>query len=329
MSKLLANEWTVMSALLAELQNLLRLTQTESMVATTRRAQAASDDIARELAQNAQDAADRAGELADAIRSLGGVPNVVAHVLNRFGTATRLQLEQTLPLREALQNDLRLELELRERARFARALAQSAGQAKVARLLERIEGSHEETIDWIEHRLGEVASGVPSAIRSTPAQVAARISSRLAFLPARAVAAGVNRTVHQLNVAQDRTNRLVQQNVERGRLVAEAVGEGASAAREAFLGRTEERALEHGDAETAANVHRIRANVGALEADELPIDAYDDLTVADVKAALLELDDAADVRAVLGYEDAHRARKGVLNAAESRLDQLVGELIAH
>jgi bacterioferritin (cytochrome b1) len=323
-----------MSDLILELQNLIRLTQSEAMIARARRSQAANQTIERELAQNAADADDRAVELAETLRSLGGVPDVVGQGLNRLATTTRLQLEQVAPPREALLSDLRLERELQDRARFARALAQTDGATSVVRLLERVERSHGETIEWIEQRLGELAIGGPVAIRPTPTQVAAQWSQRLALLPTRAMSAGLNRAAHQLRRAQRKTSRVADEGVGRAMVVAGgatergAAPEGAAAARDASLHRAEEQARGKGYDNTADRVHQLRTSVAPPEPDELRIEDYDQLTVVEISAQLGEVSDPDDVRAVLIYEQANQARKGVLTAAEARLEELGAAAIA-
>jgi bacterioferritin (cytochrome b1) len=317
-----------MSDLILELQNLIRLTQSEAMIARARRSQAANQTIERELAQNAADADDRAVELAETLRSLGGVPDVVGQGLNRLATTTRLQLEQVAPPREALLSDLRLERELQDRARFARALAQTDGATSVVRLLERVERSHGETIEWIEQRLGELAIGGPVAIRPTPTQVAAQWSQRLALLPTRAMSAGLNRAAHQLRRAQRKTSRVADEGVGRAMVVAGAATEGAAAARDASLHRAEEQARGKGYDNTADRVHQLRTSVAPPEPDELRIEDYDQLTVVEISAQLGEVSDPDDVRAVLIYEQANQARKGVLTAAEARLEELGAAAIA-
>lgn len=178
------------SQLLSELNTLLRLTQTEAVIASTRVAQASSPAIARELSRNAEEARRRTRQLSDAIRDLGGVPNVVAAAVGRVGALAKTQLEQGQTLTDALLGDLALEHELRDRAHLLKLLAESASNQKLARLAQRIVDDHAETIGWIQTRLAEVAVGGPAAIRPTPVQATVGVVRRLASLPVRQAAAG-------------------------------------------------------------------------------------------------------------------------------------------
>ena len=74
--------------LVSQLNALLRLTQTETMIAETRRGQAATEAIERELAANADKCRERARLLARALRDLDAVPDLVGTAAGRVA-ATR------------------------------------------------------------------------------------------------------------------------------------------------------------------------------------------------------------------------------------------------
>src|SRR4051794_23188815 len=124
--------------LITQLRMLLQLTQTEASIAETRTAQARTEAVRRELEQNARNAEERAEALQDALRDLGGVPDVVGPVLGRLGAMVKTPLEQTDPLDEALLQDLALEHQLLDRARYLKALAEAAENASVERLADRL-----------------------------------------------------------------------------------------------------------------------------------------------------------------------------------------------
>ena len=105
--------------LVKELVTLHRLTQTEIAVAETRRAQASTDDVERELRDNADMARERLQLLDDAIRELGGLPDYIGSALARLAAPAKALLEQGQPFEEALQGDLTLEHQLHDRAVFA------------------------------------------------------------------------------------------------------------------------------------------------------------------------------------------------------------------
>src|SRR5687768_9988645 len=121
--------------LLSELQDLLRLTAFEQTIANVRRSQAASTDVAEELSANAEKAGERRQLLADAVRQAGGVPDVVGAALGKAGAFVQTQVNQVQTLQGALLGDLALEHSLRERARYARTLAESLGYSQVIPVL--------------------------------------------------------------------------------------------------------------------------------------------------------------------------------------------------
>ena len=182
--------------LVSQLNALLRLTHTEIMVAETRRAQAATRDIERELDANADKARQRSLLLVDAIRDLGGVPDVLGVAAGRFAATAKATTEQGQDLVEALLGDLALEHQLLDRARLASMLADVAGETATKRTLERLETAHTATIDWLMTRLGEVAVGGPAALRPTPMQtVVGPDAGSAASLPATSLSLPTARSI--------------------------------------------------------------------------------------------------------------------------------------
>ena len=55
---------------------------------------------------------------------------------------------------------------------------------------------------------------------------------------------------------------------------------------------------------------------------------YDSLSVADANRRIERLTDADDVRAMLAYEAANKARKSVVSNARRRLEAIASELAA-
>jgi bacterioferritin (cytochrome b1) len=179
--------------LLSELQDLLRLTAFEQTIAGIRRSQAASTPIAEELAANAEKAGERKALLSDAVRQLGGAPDVVGATFGRVGAFLQSQLNQVQTLQGALLGDLALEHQLRERTRYARTLADSLGYRQVLPVLDRLETAHTATIEWLETRLAEVGRTGTSAIEATPVQVAVTAARRVLSAPFGVVSGTVNR----------------------------------------------------------------------------------------------------------------------------------------
>jgi bacterioferritin (cytochrome b1) len=311
-----------------ELNALLRLTQTEAVIAQIRRAQARDEAIEKELAQNADNCEDRARRLTQAIRDLGGVPDIFGAAIGRAAAVAKAQAEQGQPLAEALLGDLALERQLLDRARFARVLAETADERKVVRLMERLETAHSATVEWINTRLAEHAVGGPTAIRPTPVQAAVGVSRRVATFPARQAVDSLNRSIVAFGEFQEQVEESVTTTVDRVRRVADAVGEAWTAGRDAMLERGEAVANAEGAGRTAKALHRGRVELGALNADELPIKRYQDLNVTTVVNRLQRLTDAEEIRSVLTYEQATKNRKGVVSAAQAQLEEVANQVAA-
>jgi bacterioferritin (cytochrome b1) len=315
--------------LLVQLNALLRLTQTEIMIAETRRAQATTEAIERELAANADKGRERSRLLTDAIRRHGGVPDATGMAVGRLAANAKAMMEQGQDFVDAVMGDLALEHELLDRARFAKLLAEQLDQtAATRRVLERLEVAHEATIEWLMTRLAEVAVGGPVALRPSPTQAVAGFSRRVTTLPARQSADLVNRSLERFGQLRDRAGDVVSTNVQRTRELAEAAGSIWRAGRDASLERSETIADERGDRTTARRVNRTRRELGAVDASELPIRRYDDLPVGTAADRIRRLGDVEDVRTMLAYESANKQRKGVLNASRERIEELAGQLAA-
>jgi len=74
-------------------------------------------------------------------------------------------------------------------------------------------------------------------------------------------------------------------------------------------------------------IDTARTSTGILELNELPIGDYDELTVPQAVAAVKDLTDPADVRAIVAYEEAHKRRHGVISAAQTRLAAVAQEAV--
>ncbi len=134
-------------ALLNELVALLRLTRVEAQIARTRVSQARRDEIRRELEANASEADARAARIQDALRRLGGAPDVLADTVGRVAALTKVTAEQVQPFSEGLLGDLALEHQLRDRVIFTRVLAEALDESDVVDLMHDLEEAHTETID--------------------------------------------------------------------------------------------------------------------------------------------------------------------------------------
>jgi hypothetical protein len=320
--------------LLSELKDLLRLTAFEQTVATVRRAQARTSPIERELAENARKAGERMDLLKSAVASLGGVPDVVGPALGRAGAFLQSQVNQVQTLQGALLGDLALEHQLRERTRYARTLAHSLGETELLPALDRLEVAHTATIEWLEERLTEVGRTGTSALRATPVQAVVATVRRGAGTPVGLVLGGVNRVGGRLvrltgkapqplrdvlATAEDTAARVSDRMIDLTERGTAAVSGGA--------GRDEGRGTgEAGPAPEPEQVTEqlLEATGGTDELDEdrPPFPGYGSLTGDSVMRHVSDSDDVEHLRALLAYEQAHKARKGVLQSVHARLEQL-------
>lgn len=310
--------------LLSELSVLLRLTRTEAQIARVRISQAQRAEIRGELAENAREADARAGRLQTAIRSLGGVPDVVSDAVGRVAAMTKTAFEQGQPLSEALLSDLALEHQLHDRAMFARVLAESLGRTRLVALLRQLEEAHIETIEWINVRLAEVAQGGPAALAPTPAQAAVGAVARAAMLPSRQGAALVNRAVDLVQRGRDSAVEATEAAREGVEKTARATSDVVAVSRDAALARAEEVAPYAG---IRRAVHGTRETLGTIEPRDLPIKNYQALSVEQAVKAIKRLRNADDIRVVLSYEQAHKARKGVVTAGQKQISDLAAESV--
>ncbi|CAB4919266.1 unannotated protein [freshwater metagenome] len=319
------------TVLTAQLRALLLLTQTEEQVARTRVTQARTEAVRRELLQNADNAASRTEAITRTLRDLGGVPDVVTPALGRLGAIVKATVEQAGPLDEALLGDLALEHQLRDRATYLKVLAETAELPRVARLAERLVTAHTATVEWLTVVLAETALGGPAALKATPLQRVAGGATRLAAFPARYVADSVNKVVDTTQQATDSVQQKLDAAATRASSFAGAVREslavGRDAGRNVSLKEGEVAARREGEREVAESLHETRVELGALEADELPVKKYDELTVTKAVEAVKALTDAGDLEAVIRYEEAHKDRASVVNAAQLQLAALAKKAV--
>jgi hypothetical protein len=311
--------------LIAQLRTLLQLTQTEAQIAQTRVSQATTDAVRRELTENGRNAQARALEISDALRELGGAPDVVAPVLGRLSALAKTGAEQTSPIAEALLQDLALEHQLVDRSRYLRALAVAADRQALVKLADKLIDAHTATVDWLTTVLAEDALGGPAALAATPLQRVAGTATRVAAFPTRVWVRGANRYINFVQQTAEQARSRFSSASERAEQLTEDAAEVVNAGREASLKRAEKVARREGNTEAADAVHETRRNTGALQADELPIKNYDNLSTQDAIAAVKKLTEAEDVRAIIAYEQAHKARSSVVSATQTRLAAVAKE----
>lgn len=309
--------------LVSELQQLLRMTAFEQSIATVRRVQAASTDIATELAENAKKSAERQALLAAAVKQVGGVPDIVGPLLGKAGAFVQTQLNQVQTLQGALLGDLALEHSLRERARYARTLAESLGYSQVIPVLDRLETAHSATIEWLETRIAEVARTGTSAIEATPVQAAVSVARKLLHAPFGVASAGVNRVSGLLqrfgSKAVDEVQEVAEDAVEAAATVVSNVKQATT---DAYPSEPKAASVEVAVDEFGA-VGSLVDNTG-VEPDGVhpPFPGFDKLGGDRVITYVSESTDLPDLQVLLAFEEAHKNRKGVIQAVEARLAEL-------
>jgi bacterioferritin (cytochrome b1) len=310
-----------------QLRALVLLTKTEEQVARTRISQARTDAVRRELTQNADNAAARALEITEALRSLGGVPDVVTPALGRLSAALKASFDQAAPIEEALLTDLQLEHQLLDRATYVKVLAEQAKETQVRQLAEKLIGAHEATVEWLTVVLAEEALGGPAALVATPVQKVAGGVARAVNAPVRIWANTVNNAVDTVKNAGEQTSDRFSAVTDRAAQLTDAVKETLTAGRSASLRRAEQIANREGNKDAAKAARSAREELGDVSASELPIKNYDNLSVGDAIKAIKGLKESRDIRVIISYEEAHKARSNVVSAAQTQLASLAKEAV--
>jgi hypothetical protein len=310
-----------------QLRALVLLTQTEEQVARTRISQARTDAVRRELTQNADNAAARSIELTEALRSLGGVPDVVTPAVGRLGAILKATFEQLTPFEEALLSDLSLEHQLLDRATYVKVLAEQAEETQVSKLAQKVIEAHEATVEWLTVVLAEEALGGPAALVPTPVQKVAGGVARAVNAPVRFWANSVNSAVDTVKHAGEETSERFTAVTDRAAALTDAVRETLTAGRSASLRRAEQVARREGNKDAAKAAKATREELGDVSADELPIKNFDQLAVADAVKAIKGLKEPRDIRVIIRYEETHKNRANVASAAQTQLASLAKEAV--
>ena len=318
---------TTNAKMINQLRALLLLTQTEEQVARTRISQARTDAVRRELTQNADNAADRTQAIADQLRAIGGVPDVITPAIGRLGAVVKATLEQAGPIEDALLQDLQLEHTLLDRATYLKVLADTAGQTKVKALAERLVTAHEATVEWLTVVLAEEALGGPAALVATPFQKVAGSAARAVNAPVRFVANTVNRAVDSVQSAGDEAEDAARGVAGRAAAISDAVRETLAVGRAASLRRAERIAQREGNTDAAKVARAAREELGDVSADELPIKGFDSLNTSDAAKAVKGLTEPHDIRVIIRYEETHKARASVVSAAQAALKDVAKEAV--
>lgn len=308
--------------LLAQLRVIRELTDTEIRIAETRIAQARTEAVRRELAENAHNARARAEAIEAAIRELGGAPERIGPFIGRVAAAVKAIGEQAQPFDEALLADLVLEHQLLDRARYVKALATTVQNADVVAVAQRLITAHTATVEWLTTVLAEDALGGPAALRRTLIQVVAGTAVKLINIPVTWSTRSIDRALDTFRAAPPALGELLARGAHAGDVAVKTL----AASRDAVLETTEQVSRREGADSTAEAMHSLRTTTGLLDPSELPISGYEDLNVTQAVAAIKELTDPAAVRMILAYEEAHKARQGVASAAQTRVSTIAREV---
>jgi hypothetical protein len=312
-----APETAATDTVVGQLRALEQLTRTEAQIARVRLPQARTDAVRRELQQNGDNAVRRARRIEEALHDLDAVPDIVTPAIGRILALVKSALEQAQPIDEALLGDLAVEHQLLDRARYLRVLAQRAALGSVERLADDLVTAHTATVDWLTTVIAEEALGGPAALTPTPLQRLAGGVAHAVGLPTRFAAEQVNRAVHTVYRTGEEAKEAVEDLAGSARRLGSDTREVASAGRDATLQQAERVARREGADTVAGAVHETRAEMGTLAASELPIKHYEEMAPQNAIAAIRELTDPDDLRAVIAFEEAHKNRTGVIDAAQS------------
>ncbi|WP_028935659.1 hypothetical protein [Pseudonocardia spinosispora] len=318
---------TSTTTLTRQLRAILQLTQTEAQIARIRLAQARTDKVRDELTRNADNADRRSRLILRQLRELGGVPDVASPIIGRVIALFKSTVEQATPFDEALLQDLALEQQLLGRARYLKALGEAADSPSVRALAEQLEAAHTETVDWISTVLAEEALGGPAALRATPFQRVAGGVTKMVGLPLRVALEGVNRTVEGAQDAGEKARETLGGAADRVMRLGGAAREVAVSGRNASLDQAERTARREGADQTAGALHQTRRALGTLDESELPISDYPGLNQPDAIRGVKALRDSSDVRTIEAYEEAHKNRAGVLEAAQARITAIAEQTL--
>lgn len=311
------------TTLITNLRTLLELTSTEIQIAEFRTTQARTEAVHEELSKNAANARERAAIIEATIRDLGGSPSILGPIVGRAAATVKALTEQAEPFAEALLGDLALEHVLVDRARYLKTLAVAGGNTQVRDLADSLIEAHSATVTWLTTVLAEDALGGPAALRRTPVQAAAGAAVKLANLPGVLAGRAIDRVLRTVRA----TRPVVDDALAKGGHAGEVAAKTLTASRDAALSAAEKISRREGAEDIADALHTLRGSTGVLEAGELPITNYDELNVNEAVAAVKELDEPADIREIIAYEEVHKDRQRVVSAAQSRLSSIAAEIV--
>ena len=151
--------------------------------------------------------------------------------------------------------------------------------------------------------------------------------ARGANAPVRFWANRVNEVVESVHQRREQAGERLNEATDKASSFTDAVRETLTVGRSAALRRAERIARREGNKDAANAARAAREELGDVSADELPIKGYDSMATPQIAKAVKELDNARDVRTIVNYEEAHKARPSVVSAAQVRLSDLAKEAV--
>jgi hypothetical protein len=152
-------------------------------------------------------------------------------------------------------------------------------------------------------------------------------ATRAVRLPVNFAREQVSRWAARLQQRGEQVRGVVNDTAQRATRFGEDAREVVATGRDAALDRAERVSRREGATDTAQALHEARARLGALHANELPIQRYDELGVNDAVAKIKQLDDVEDLNKVIVYEEANKNRSGIISAAQTRHAALAQEVV--
>lgn len=296
-----------------------------------RRTQAATPVVGRELAdlRRREDAVRE--QFTRAASDLGALPDGAGHAPSSPAAALAAVAAQFVPLGEALLADAAAADAIANRARvLAAATAAQGWGAALPAAAQAVAELYRERSDWAVDVAAEIAAGGVPRLEPTSAQTVAARARAVISLPALARREVSDRTSAAAQAVTDQAAATVSGAVDAAgsavAKVARITDAAWTAGREAALRDAEKEAERTGSDGTARAVHAARAELGVLDARELPVRGYDALNAGDAIAAVDGLDDLDAVAVVQAYEAAHKERRTVLDALQRRSTELTAEL---
>jgi len=248
--------------------------------------------------------------------------------VGRIVALAKASAEQTQPFPEALFGDLALEHQLLDRTRYVKVLAKELNEKATVQLAERLEKAHSATVEWLTTVLAEEALGGPAAIKATPLQTVAGGAYRVAIAPGRWTLERVNAAANRVSQSTEEVRNRILEFRGKAAQISGSASEVVSASVSAGLRTGEKQAKANSSEKASDAIHDARRKTGNLDAKELPIKNFDELSASAAAEAVKQLSKPEDIRTMVRYEEAHKARSTVVSAAQTTLARIAKDAVS-